>query len=146
METKNQDDFVLNVFNWMGYAHHFTIPPNWMSGGLALFWKEEVQVDILESSANHIDTNVTFKSSSSYVTFIYGAPQQENIMAFWGKKFTLGLGREDAWIISGDFNDILNNTEKIGSPPRWEGSFQIFTSFVSQNGLWDLKHSGNSLS
>ena len=49
-------------------------------------------------------------------------------------------------VIKGDFNDILNNEEKVEGPVRWEGSFTAFRSFVSQNGLWDLNHSGNHVS
>lgn len=58
----------------------------------------------------------------------------------------LGEGRDEAWLITGDFNDLLDNSEKVGGPARWEGSFLSFRSFISQMGLWDLKHSGNHLS
>lgn len=50
------------------------------------------------------------------------------------------------WLLTGDFNKILNNEETEGGPARWEGSFTAFRTFVSQNGLCDLKHSGNHLS
>ena len=35
----------------------------------------------------------------------------------------LGKAREDAWLLTGDFNDLLDNEEKVGGPLRWEGSF-----------------------
>ena len=65
---------------------------------------------------------------------------------FWEKISQLGQNRETARLLSGDFNDILENKEKVGGPERCEGSFIPFRSFVSQNGLWDVKHIGNSLS
>ena len=40
-ETKNQDAFVLAELQFMGYDHHFTVPPVGLSGGLALFWKAD---------------------------------------------------------------------------------------------------------
>lgn len=58
----------------------------------------------------------------------------------------MGKSRDDAWFLTGDFNDLLDNSEKVGGPPRWEGSFVAFRSFVSQSGLWDLPHAGNHLS
>lgn len=64
----------------------------------------------------------------------------------WNKISEFGLHRTSAWILSGDFNKILENSEKKGGPRRHEGSFINFRSFVSQNGLWDIKHSGNHLS
>lgn len=54
--------------------------------------------------------------------------------------------KNEVWLITGDFNDLLNNSEKVGGPSRWEGSFLSFRSFVTQFGIWDLQHSGNSLS
>lgn len=78
----------------------------------------------------------------SFISFVYGAPAAENRASFWSKLTTVGQGRDDPWLLKGDFNDILNNAEKIGGPTRPEGSFTAFRSFVAQNGLWDLKHSG----
>lgn len=70
----------------------------------------------------------------------------ENRAEFWTKLSVVGQGREDPWLITGDFNDILTNSEKLGGPTRPEGSFSVFRSFVAQNGLWDLKHTGEQLS
>ena len=58
----------------------------------------------------------------------------------------IGTQRQAPWLLTGDFNDLLDNSEKVGGPPRWEGSFLAFRNFVSQHGLWDLQFSGNSLS
>ncbi|CAG7880359.1 unnamed protein product, partial [Brassica rapa] len=114
-----------------------------LSGGLCLLWKDGVDISILESSPNLIDTKVEFKGVSTFISFIYGAPAMENRAAFWAKLTEVGRNRDSPWLITGDFNDILNNSEKSGGPARWEGSFTALRSFVSQNGLWDLKHSGN---
>lgn len=146
METKNQDDFVLSELQPLGYAHHFTVPPLGLSGGLALFWSSDVSLDILEATPHYIDVKLKVKSHDFHITFIYGMPQQENRAAFWDKISLLGENRDSAWLLSGDFNEILDNSEKVGGPERCEGSFIPFRSFVSQNGLWDVKHSGDSLS
>lgn len=146
METKNDDDFIKEKTKDFHYSHYFSIPPTGLSGGLALLWKDSVDLKVLESVTNLIDTEVTFKGASSFVSFIYGAPAVENRSAFWTKLSQVGLGRDSPWLLSGDFNEILDNSEKVGGPLRWEGSFTAFRSFVSQNGLWDLKHSGNKLS
>lgn len=146
METKNSDGVISNEVKHLGFHNQFTIPPVGLSGGLALLWKEEISLEILDSSPNFIDTRVKFKNSSSFITFIYGPPQKENRAEFWASMSLVGSGRDKAWLITGDFNDILENAEKVGGPPRWEGSFLNFRNFVSQNGLWDVKHSGDALS
>jgi len=60
METKNQDAKVLQLVDWMGYGHHFTVPPQGRSGGLALFWKRGINLEILSSSPNLIDAQLKF--------------------------------------------------------------------------------------
>lgn len=146
METKNQDDVVFHVFQSMGFVNNFTVPPQGLSGGLALFWKEDVLLEVLSSSKNFIDVKLQFQRSESFITFTYGAPQEENRASVWEDLSTIGANREEAWLLTGDFNENLNNSEKVGGPARAEGSFIPFRSFLSQNGLWDVQHTGNMLS
>lgn len=145
-ETKNADDFIKKKTSSFHYPNYFSVPPVGASGGLALLWKDSVNIKILESLPNLIDAEVSFKGVESFISFVYGAPMVENRSAFWTKLSQTGLDRDSSWLLTGDFNEILDNTEKVGGPARWEGSFTSFRSFVSQNGLWDLRHSGNQLS
>ncbi|KAG7537667.1 Ribonuclease H domain [Arabidopsis suecica] len=145
-ETKNQDSKVLSIVDWMGYDNHFTVPPDGLSGGLALFWKGNVSLEILASSPNLIDVQVKFQKQLMFITFIYGLPQTEIRASFWDSVSLMGANRSGPWLLSGDFNDTLDNSEKVGGPARCEGSFIPFRSFVAQNGLWDVKHSGNHFS
>lgn len=43
----------------------------------------------------------------------------------------------------GDFNEIIDNSEKQGGTIRPESSFVDFRSFLSESNLYDLPHSGN---
>ncbi|KAL0740221.1 hypothetical protein Bca4012_081734 [Brassica carinata] len=146
METKNQDEALLKLFQKSELTNHFTVPPIGLAGGLSLSWRDDIQVDILYSSPNIIDTRIEAQGMASFVSFIYGAPNPSDRPAFWEKLTEMGAEREEAWLLTGDFNDLLDNSEKVGGPLRWEGSFLSFRSFVSQMGLWDLQHSGNHLS
>lgn len=146
METKNKDEAVFNLFQGSDLSNHFTVPPLGLSGGLSLSWKDSVELEILDSSPNITDTKIQSQKDLFFVSFIYGAPQKENRAQLWEKLPNIAASRQGAWLITGDFNDILNNAEKVGGPLRWEGSFVAFRSFVAQNGFWDVQHSGNSLS
>ncbi|KAG2288886.1 hypothetical protein Bca52824_048490 [Brassica carinata] len=103
-------------------------------------------VEILDSSPNLIDVKIVTGSEPTFITFIYGVPRPEERANLWEKLTSLGTVRDDAWLVTGDFNDLLDSSEKIGGLERWEGSFVAFRSFVTQAGLWDLQHTGNHLS
>ncbi|KAG2298907.1 hypothetical protein Bca52824_035379 [Brassica carinata] len=60
---------------------------------------------------------------------------------FWQLMTEIGIGRTAPWLLTGDFNDLLDNSEKFGGPLRWDGFFLSFNNFVSQFGLWDLQFS-----
>ena len=142
METKNSDEFINQKLSSLRYSHYFSVPPLGLSGGLSLLWTDDTDITILESSPNLIDTQITHKGITSFVSFIYGAPAMENRAVVWSKLSQVGNGRDSAWLITGDFNDILTNAEKVGGPTRAESSFISFRSFVAQNGLCNAPNPG----
>lgn len=147
METKNPNNFVLKELEFLSADHSFIVPlerPN--SGGLALFWKQDINLQILSSSNNVIDTIVTHKGSSFFATLVYGEPEVSNRNFFWDALIDISLSRNSAWILAGDFNEIVDNSEKSGGPKWAEGTFGAFRNFLSSCDLFDLKHAGNSLS
>lgn len=115
METKNDNEFVKRKLQDLRYPNYFSVPPLGLSGGLSLLWKDGVDINILESSPNLIDTRVTYKGVSTFISFIYGASALENRAAFWTKLSAVGAARDAPWFFSGDFNDMLNNSEKVAA-------------------------------
>lgn len=96
-----------------------TIPPHGVAGGgLAIIWKEWLNLEIMSSCSSYFDTRIS----------------------------SLALIRDAAWLITGDFNDISGNHEKQGGRERSEASFADFMVFLSEGDLYDLQHSGESLS
>ena len=100
METKNQDDDVFKNYEKTPYTNHFMVPPIGLSGGLALSWKDHVELDILDSSPNFIDTKITTGVETTFVTFLYGAPRQEDRASLWEKLTCLGNRRDEAWLLT----------------------------------------------
>jgi hypothetical protein len=91
------------------------------SGGLALFWKREVDVTLQSYSEYHIDIVVKEEDGLKWIfTGIYGESRNEEKNITWELLRTLKDQNNLPWLCSGDFNEILFNCEKEGGIPRSE--------------------------
>jgi hypothetical protein len=48
---------------------------------------------------------------------VYGPPNRRDRLAFWDTFAFIGEGFEATWLCIGDFNSILDQSEKIGGRP-----------------------------
>ena len=61
----------------LGFNKLFTVEPLGQSGGLALFFMDEFQVDVLFSNNQMIDVKAVINGIKVYMTFVYGDPVLE---------------------------------------------------------------------
>jgi hypothetical protein len=88
------------------------------SGGLALFWKREVDVTLQSYSEYHIDTVVKEEDGLEWrFTGFYGESRNEEKNNTWELLHTLKDQNNLPWLCSSDFNEILFNCEKEGGVP-----------------------------
>ncbi|CAA7044705.1 unnamed protein product [Microthlaspi erraticum] len=131
-ETKNHDDVVLQTLQCEEYTSHHLVPPHSPGGGgLALFWKQELEIEILFTCQNFIDTHINAEGESFYTTFVYGEPDQSKRQEVWQNLMTQAQDRTDPWLLTGDFNEIIESAEKKGGTVRPESSFTNFRTFMS---------------
>ena len=138
---------MLQELDFLASDYKHLVPPERLnSGALALFWKQDVNLQILSSSKNVIDTIISFKWSTFFATFVYGNLEAPLRYIVWDFLISLSVSRNSSWIFAGDFNEIIDNSEKSGGPKRAEGSFGAFSNMLTSCDLFDLKHTGISLS
>lgn len=146
-KTRNSESIVLREIGKLKFENSCLFSPITPGGGgLALCWNQEVQIVIVDKTISFIDTRATYKGTSFFATFIYGDPDKSKRKEVWNRLSKLAEARDEAWFITGDFNDILNEEEKTGGLARTEGSYSDFRTFTLGNDMFDLKHSGNMLS
>ena len=147
METKNPNTFVLDKLKHLGYEYYDLVPPTGHgAGGLALYWKQEIKLEVIEANANLIDTEIEVEGKRFFASFIYGDTDHHQRRNLWDYLVSLTEERDAPWYITGDFNDLLSNEEKTGGTQRPEGSFMDMRKFYAEGDLFDLPHSGDPLS
>ncbi|KAL0343067.1 UNVERIFIED_CONTAM: hypothetical protein Sangu_1194100 [Sesamum angustifolium] len=119
------------------------VPSRGKSGGLALLWPK--QVNVLQSfSHHHIDVSVQLVDSPFWWRFtgLYGEPDTGQREITWKFLSRLHDQSRRAWLCAGDFNEILDQSEKLGGPPRPTWQIQKFREALEQCELVDLGFAG----
>ena len=126
-ETKNPDGVVMKELKGIMEDKYCMVSPHSPGGGgLLLTWKKDIDITIRSTSHNFIDTSITNKRISFHATFVYGEPDHSKRIAVWNTLADLHPNANEAWFLTGDFNEIVDNNEKSGGPERSEGSFCAF--------------------
>lgn len=71
---------------------------------------------------------------------------RERRRAVWERLTDIGLNRDSAWLLIGDFNELLDNTEKLGGALRDESTFWDFRNLVENCKIKVVRSTGNVLS
>jgi exonuclease III len=143
-ETK-LDGKRMERFKWMlGMSNMFVKDCDGKSGGLALFWKKEVNIELRNFSRYHIDVEVVEEDGFRWrFTGIYGEPSTEKKEKTWKLLRILNEQANLPWLCAGDFNEILYSHEKRGGLPRAQNLMGRFRSALADCGLRDLGFVGD---
>ena len=76
METKSKIKWMEKIKNRIGFANGLIVPSRGRSGGVAMFWTRDVNLNINSYSGNHIDAIVreTEENFQWRITGFYGHP------------------------------------------------------------------------
>lgn len=116
------------------------------SGGLAIIWSDVINVDILHSNKNLIDMYITPCNSnlSWQGTGIYRYPYTPKKHLTCDIIKNLSLNKiSPNWLIFGDFNLMLNSSEKLGGNPVDFQLSKLFNDTLIACDLYDFGFYGN---
>ena len=137
----------MEKFEHLGYEYHDLVPPTGhRAGGLALFWKQEINLEVLDATPNLFDTYIVYEGKPFFASFVYGDNDKFKKRFLWNHLLNHSEIRDSAWFITGDCYDLLHENEKNGGPPRPEGSFSDMRYFFAEEDLFDLPYSRDFLS
>ena len=96
------------------------VPSIGLSGGLALFWKEGIKMEVNKSGLSHIDAFVRGDGNFGqwHLTGFYGNLDTAKQAESWELLKSLCGLNSLLWLIIGDFNEIVCASEKEGGAVR----------------------------
>ncbi|KAG2304729.1 hypothetical protein Bca4012_063788 [Brassica carinata] len=77
------------------------------------------------------------------MSFIYGDHVRHRRHVFWDLLRDISLSRNGGWFLVGDFNELMNNSEKLGGPVRDENTFFGFRALKRDCCLKEAPNSGD---
>ena len=76
VETQLPRDRVENLASTLGYDNAYVVSSSGRSGGLGIFWNNEIKIENFGYSAYHIDAHVTLPGTTPWrLTVMYGESQ-----------------------------------------------------------------------
>ncbi|KAL0417527.1 UNVERIFIED_CONTAM: putative mitochondrial protein [Sesamum radiatum] len=114
------------------------------SRGLALLWHKSISVQLQSFGHHHIDATVYPESETEAWRFtgFYGFADVACRQRSWDLLSTLKNQSRRAWLIAGDFNEILDDSEKIGGRPRPLWQVRRFREALVSIDVFDLGFEG----
>jgi hypothetical protein len=107
------------------------VPPSGSKGGLLLAWRHGVNLECFSTDVNKI--NAWCYSDPPHTPWIlsclYGPPYRKYDSCFWDSLTADGNNFVAPWLCIGDFNKILDQSEKLGGRPFACSSHDPFREF-----------------
>ncbi|XP_075662877.1 uncharacterized protein LOC142632324 [Castanea sativa] len=144
METKSDRDWMVKIRDNYGFKQGLIFPNRGSSGGFALFWKDDIQVNVIKYSPSNIDAEVNSRDGLGWwhLTSFYGQLKTSLRYESWSLlKYLSGLSQLP-WLAIGDFNELMCSSEKEGGATKPTQQMQYFVDALNWCGLGDLGFSG----
>ncbi|KAL5565121.1 hypothetical protein UlMin_028285 [Ulmus minor] len=144
LESKLFSTQIPGLVRKLGFSNFYGVDRVGFSGGLVLFWKDHIVVKINSSARFYIDA---FISSSDIIPWrfsgIYGDPNPNQRKNTWELIQRLCLVDHGPWICCGDFNEILDVSEKFGGREKPQCGIDNFRRSIDLCHLNDLGFEGD---
>jgi hypothetical protein len=139
-ETRQCKEVVEGLRWRLGLKHVISFKEDGKGGGVALFWDESIEVDLLGVGSRCID--VCIKNMPIEIkwrcTFVYGEPCASQRKNMWDLLRRIKPNATGPWLMAGDFNEALWQGEHFSKSRRNEKQMLEFREVLSHCDLHDL--------
>jgi hypothetical protein len=144
-ETHNSTISCTSIINKFNASNAFIVPALGRSGGLWLFWKHDVSINVVQHSLYFIFAVCNNKSDNQQfgLVCVYGDPHHGLLEHIWTQVFNFVQTHHDLPIFCmGDMNEIMHPNEKHGPGRPDMRRISVLCDLVKRCGFMDLGYSG----
>ncbi|XP_061338113.1 uncharacterized protein LOC133284981 [Gastrolobium bilobum] len=141
LETKISGDKAARISSKFGFQKVHIQDPIGFSGGIWLMWDEvDYTPQILKSNHQLIHAKIRYinQPKVEYISIVYASPRRYERRALWKDLVDLNVDSSSLWVVMGDFNSLLDPSEKSGGGSFCWGASQDFRDCLSKCNIQDL--------
>ncbi|KAJ0017174.1 hypothetical protein Pint_11951 [Pistacia integerrima] len=145
METKCNRNKLELIRNKIGFSCSFVVESRRASGGIAMLWKDNKEVDLVSYTQHHISIIVNQPTANQkfILTGFYGHPDASKRTGSWNLLRELKAQSNMTWLCIGDFNEICHQYEKFGAADRPYRQMQNFREALLDCDLSEIPFNGD---
>ena len=145
VETQLSKKRVEGLAGTLGLDKSFALSSSGRKGGIGIFWKNDINIEILPYSQYHLDAVVSSSSFEPWrLTCVYGEARANFRHPTWDMLKFIRSSVDLPWLCIGDFNEVLHRLEHDGVNERSTGQIAAFRETIDVCGLQDLGYKGTS--
>ncbi|GKV39420.1 hypothetical protein SLEP1_g47185 [Rubroshorea leprosula] len=144
METKQTMRYLEGLRRRLSFANRVYVNPQGYSGGLALWWTDDVHISIFsadknlfDGSVSDVDYNITW-----HFSFIYGEPNIQMRRDMWRRVIALKRDAVIPWLLMGDLNLVGDSYDKKGKRPPLVTDRRLLEELTTSCCLRELAYRG----
>ncbi|XP_058733915.1 uncharacterized protein LOC131605592 [Vicia villosa] len=119
VETRCEPGKLSSAIRRLGFDSMEIVENNDFSGGILMAWKSNLlTVQVCKKADVLIHSNIKMNNAPEWsFTAIYARPNDISKKQLWEELQKLAIDMKKAWMVAGDFNDIMSIGDKKGGAP-----------------------------
>lgn len=136
LEPRVSGSHIDDICKSFGFDQWLRIEAVGFSGGIWIFWNDELEVEVLHTNPQFFILKVRFESPDWWcISFVYGSPTPHLRKKLWNELTHDNLIRDTLWVSIGDYNAVVMDAKTSSVTGR---QCSDFTDWIFQEGLMDL--------
>ncbi|XP_060670431.1 uncharacterized protein LOC107411957 [Ziziphus jujuba] len=143
IETKSSIGKMVKLAKGLPFDNHIVVEAANRAGGMALFWNSALGWTVMYKSKWIIGVRTYLPNGTECSSWFCYCPAEKALRhSFWTELSKAISSGSEVWMCMGDFNDIIDQEEKIGGRKVTSKSNYFLRNFIANMGALDLGFCG----